>query len=86
MDDKASLTIRRRSGYRKPPTSQLDEVAYYEGSENPVTYRRDFNKIFSCDFVLLRYPFDLQVLKQENKLLNLIKFIPDMQNYFNSTR
>ena len=49
------------TNYSKSPLDQLEEVAYYEGSANPVTYRRKFTKQFSCNFQLYFYPFDTQV-------------------------
>ena len=61
MDEKASLTVEKVGNFTIPPMDQLDEVAYYEGDENPVTYRREFKQEFSCDFQLFNYPFDTQV-------------------------
>ena len=61
MDEKASLTIEKVGNYTNSPFDQLEEVAYYEGKENPVTYMREFSKDFSCDFQLFTYPFDTQV-------------------------
>ena len=60
-DAKASLTVERQGNLSISPHEELQEVAYYEGSENPVTYRRKFKKDFSCDFELHKYPFDTQV-------------------------
>ena len=61
-DAKASLTIQKKSNYTISPFEHLDEVAYYKGIENPVTYMRKFKKDFSCDFQLHTYPFDTQVV------------------------
>ena len=61
-DGKASLTVEKRGNSSISPHNELQEVAYYEGSENPVTYRRKFKKDFACNFELHTYPFDTQVL------------------------
>ena len=60
-DAKASLTVERQGNSSISPYDELQEVAYYEGSENPVTYRRKFKKDFACNFELHTYPFDTQV-------------------------
>ena len=60
-DAKSSITVERISNYTKSPTDELEEVAYYQGKENPVTYRRKYKKEFSCNFKLHLYPFDTQV-------------------------
>jgi hypothetical protein len=36
-DAKSSITVKKVTNYTKSPMDQLEEVAYYEGSENPVT-------------------------------------------------
>ena len=61
MDSKSSLTVEKVSNYTKSTLDQLEEVAYYEGKENPVTFRRMYKKEFSCNFQLYFYPFDSQV-------------------------
>ena len=37
------------------------QVLFYEGSENPINYKRKYTKDFSCDIKLNNYPFDSQV-------------------------
>ena len=37
MDEKASLTVEKVGNFTTAPLDQLEEVAYYEGEENPVT-------------------------------------------------
>ena len=65
-DEKSSLTVEKVGNYVNSAWDQLEEVAYYEGAENPVTYRRKFNKNFACDFQLYYFPFDTQVSKKRN--------------------
>ena len=60
-DEKSSLTVEKVGNNVNSVWYQLEEVAYYEGAENPVTYRRKFNKNFACDFQLYYFPFDTQV-------------------------
>ena len=61
LDDKSSLTVKKMGNSTMSPWDQLEEVEYYEGQENPVTYMRKFKKDFSCSFELQTYPFDTQV-------------------------
>ena len=42
VDSKSSLTVEKVTNYTKSPLDQLEEIAYYKGSDNPVTYRRKF--------------------------------------------
>ena len=46
----------------KPFLKETDpeETAYYEGVENPVTFSREYNQEFECDFELHNYPSDVQ--------------------------
>ena len=61
VDEKTSLTVDKKGDFILSPLDEVNEVAYYEGDENPITYRREFSKEFSCDFQLFNYPFDTQV-------------------------
>ena len=74
IDSKSSLTVTKLANYTKSPLYQLDEVAYYEGRENPITYRRKFKKLFSCHFQLYFYPFDTQVC--------LLSFLLSLQSIY----
>ena len=71
MDEKASLTVEKVGNFTTSPLDQLEEVAYYEGEENPVTYMREFRKDFSCDFELFTFPFDTQV-SRDNIVIQIL--------------
>lgn len=61
MDLKAALTVEKKGRHEPSPLDQEQEMAYYTGRENPVTYTRTFMDVFSCIFNLEYYPFDTQV-------------------------
>ena len=56
------------------------QVLFYEGSENPINYRRKYSKDFSCDIKLQKYPFDRQVCKMRlnlpSSLEGLVSLLP----------
>ena len=53
---------------------------FYEGSENPINYKRKYTKDFSCDIQLNNYPFDSQLCKMRldlpSKLQGLVRLEP----------
>ena len=63
VDEKARFSIRIRGPFTLAPDDETHEAAYYKGTENSVTYTRDFYLRFGCDFELQNYPFDTQECK-----------------------
>ena len=61
LDSKSSLTVEKKGNITMSTMNQLEEIAYYEGSENPITYSRKYTRDFSCNFHLQTFPFDTQV-------------------------
>ena len=80
-DAKASLTVEKKGNLSISPLEQLQEVAYYEGSENPVTYMRKFKKDFACNFQLHTYPFDTQVLLTPKHTTNISFILVSVLQY-----
>jgi len=80
VDEKTSLTVDKKGDFILSPLDEVNEVAYYEGAENPITYRREFSKEFSCEFQLFNYPFDTQEcrirLTLPDSLVGLIRLRP----------
>ena len=60
IDNKSSINIRKMTDYSVSGLDELHEIAYYDGSENSVVYRRNYHHRFSCNFELSKYPFDVQ--------------------------
>ena len=64
---------------------EVDEIAYYKGSENPIVYSRDYYLRFQCHFELYDYPFDMQVCKimmrKPDKVANFVRFVPTLLKY-----
>ena len=53
---------------------------FYEGSDNPINYKRKYTQDFSCDIRLNHYPFDRQLCKMRldlpSKLQGLVRLEP----------
>ena len=60
VPDNDSMILIEKRGNHKIEKSDLQETAYHEGSENPITFSRNYNQEFICNFELHNYPFDVQ--------------------------
>ena len=85
IDEKSRIVVEKRGKYRLYPTEDMEEIAYYEGSENPLRYWRDYFLRFKCAFDLKNYPFDSQVctflMKMPSKEKDFMRFIPKQLDY-----
>ena len=78
-DSKAKLLVKRKGKPTMSNDYDLQETAYFDGSENPVFYSRKFGVKLKCSFNLIYYPFDKQTcsiaLAAGNKVRNFIKLV-----------
>ena len=85
IDEKSRIVVEKKGKYHLSPTEDMEEIAYYEGSENPLRYWRDFFLRFNCAFDLKNYPFDSQVctflMKMPSKEYEFMRFIPKQLDY-----
>ena len=85
LDDKALLLVKKQGNWSLSSAQEVEEIAYYKGSENPIAYSRDFYHRFQCLFDLNYYPFDTQVckilLKKPSKVDNFVELIPKHLKY-----
>ena len=85
VDSKARLLVKKEGNYTLSSVHEMEETAYYKGSENTIQYSRDFFHQFKCHFELQNYPFDTQIctflLKRPNKVEKFVKFVPDKLGY-----
>ena len=85
MDSKVRLLVRKEGNFTLSTVHEVEEIAYYKGSENTIQYSRDFYHQFKCYFLLQDYPFDTQIctflLKRPNKVENFVKFVPEILEY-----
>ena len=85
IDNKARIVVEKKGKYTLSPTQDMEEIAYYKGSENPIRYLRDFYLRFNCQFDLQSYPFDSQVctilMMMPGKEDQFMKFIPKYLAY-----
>ena len=86
IDDKSRIVVAKKGNYRLSSLEDMEEIAYYKGSENPLKYWRDFFLRFRCLFKLQYYPFDSQVctflIKMPSKEKRFMRFIPKQVDYF----
>ena len=80
VDEKARIYVERLGNYTVSSMGEIEEIAYYKGSENRLQYIRTFHLRFKCEFKLHKFPFDTQVckikLRMPNKRKKFINYIP----------
>ena len=79
------IVVDKIGDYTLSPIADMEEHAYYKGSENPLRYSRDFYLRFSCQFDLKDYPFDTQIcsiiMRKPSKEDQFMRFLPESLNY-----
>ena len=85
IDEKSRIVVEKKGRYTLSPMEDMEEIAYYKGSENPLRYWRDFYLRFNCLFELQSYPFDSQLctilMKMPSKEEQFMQFIPKHLEY-----
>ena len=85
LDKKARIIVKKGGSYSLSSFYEMEEVAYYKGSENSLQYSRDFYLMFECQFELHNYPFDTQIctflLKKPSKVDKFVELIPKQLVY-----
>ena len=78
-DSKSKLRVKKNGTSRMSPRDNIRETALFKGSENSITYFREFNVKLKCTFNLAHYPFDTQTcsvsLKAGNEVRNFIELV-----------
>ena len=84
-DQKATILVKKRGNPILSPIQEMEEIAYYKGSENSLQYARDFFFRFRCDFELRNFPFDTQIctflLKKKSRFKKFMDLIPSQLQY-----
>ena len=84
-DQKSMILVEKKGNRSLSSIHEVDETAYYKGSENPLIYSRDFYHRFQCLFDLNDYPFDTQLctilLKKPYKVDNFVELLPKHLKY-----
>ena len=85
LDEKARILVKKEGNFTLSSVHEMEETAYYEGSENGLQYSRDFYLRFKCQFELQNYPFDTQtctfMIKKPSKVDKFVKLIPSKLDY-----
>ena len=61
IDSEARFVVKERGPLTLSTENEVEDVAYYKGSENSLQYSRDFHLVFNCEFDLHDFPFDTQM-------------------------
>ncbi|KAK4329193.1 hypothetical protein Pmani_000421 [Petrolisthes manimaculis] len=70
VDKDAVTTVLRRDTNFIPDLSNAFEVEIYRGDANPVSTSRKYSTIFTCNFDLVLYPFDIQMCFMRLQILS----------------
>ena len=85
LDVKSRILVRKLGKHTVSPIEEMEEIAYYKGSENSLQYSRDFFLRFKCHFELHYYPFDSQIctilMKKPSKVDKFVKLNPYQLEY-----
>ena len=85
IDEKSIILVKRHGNRSLSSMKEIEEIAYYKGSENSLLYSRDFYHRFQCHFDLHDYPFDTQVcsilMKMPHKIENFVDIFPKQLKY-----
>ena len=85
IDEKSIILVKKQGNKSLAPIHEIEEIAYYKGSENSLLYSRDFYHRFQCHFDLHDYPFDTQVcsilMKMPHKVENFVDIFPKQLKY-----
>ena len=85
VDKKARIYVNRLGNYTLSSDNEMEETAYYKGSENSLRYFRTYYHRFKCKFQLHNYPFDTQTCKMflriPEKQQEFLNFIPGQLLY-----
>ena len=61
-----SVMVTREGNFTRSGLDTLHEIEIFKGEENTLTMRQTYTNEFQCRFILDRYPFDTQVIKNLN--------------------
>ena len=85
LDKKSRIIAEKKGNYTLSTMHEMEEIAYYSGSENNLKYSRNFYLRFKCQFELKNYPFDSQLctfkIKKPSKEDKFVTFHPNLIVY-----
>ena len=56
------VEVQREGNFTRSGYDQVDEAEIFSGSENTLRMKQTYKRKFQCQYVLDRYPFDVQVI------------------------
>ena len=85
IDKQSILLVKKQGNLTLSSIHEMEEIAYFKGSENPLLFARPYYLHFQCPFELHDYPFDTQLckilMKKKHKLNNFVEFLPKLLKY-----
>ena len=61
------MTVTREGNFIRSTDKEVDEAEIFEGAENRLTMNQTYTWEFQCQYELQRYPFDAQVMQEQEK-------------------
>jgi hypothetical protein len=55
-----TMTVTKQGNFTRSGLDVLDEIEIFQGGDNKVTMNQMYTKRFQCEYLLHRYPFDIQ--------------------------
>ena len=71
IETRTNAFITREGPFKRSEINIVDEIEIFEGSENKLTMRQTYSKIFHCTYLIHFFPFDTQVKSKELKMINI---------------
>ena len=59
---KSEIKIERMGNFTRSGIESLDEIDIFEGKDNPIIMLQSYTKVFKCNYNLIAFPFDTQVI------------------------
>ena len=85
VDENSMILVKKEGNMSLSSIQEVEEIAYFSGSENPLIYSKNFYHRFQCLFDLNYYPFDTQLctilLKKPNKVGKFAELLPNYLEY-----
>ena len=66
-----TITVFREGNFTRSGDSVVDEIEIFQGTENRLTMNQTYTKNFHCEYLLHRYPFDVQKCSIDIKVQSL---------------
>ena len=64
---KSEIKIERMGNFTRSGIESVDEIDIFGGKNNPIIMLQSYTKVFKCNYNLIAFPFDTQVIDNQGK-------------------